>query len=195
MCRRPRLHPRLCTSWPSGSASRDARAAHRARARACSRAAAALAPDLAAAAENIAGNPAAAAAPAPALARVPAIPIEHTFGDGPQCCRHEYAHAGEVVAATWSHSTVRLTAEGLLPPRRCNRIPRPLLRICGRLPGCCYGTHLHTVLVHGTLEALFFKKRVVYTKVMCLTPVNPPAVNQLRDVNTNFRIDLSLIHI
>jgi|EP01047_Picozoa_sp_COSAG01_P048475 hypothetical protein len=122
MCRRPRLHPRLCTLLSSGSASLDARAARRARARACSRAAAALAPDLAAAAEDIAGNP--AAAPAPAPARVPAIPAEHTFGDGPQCCRHEYAHAGEVVAVTGSHSTVRLTAEGLLPPRRCNRIPR-----------------------------------------------------------------------
>ena len=48
-----------------------------------------------------------------------------------------------------------------------------------------YGTHLHTVLVHGTLEALFFKKGTLYESYV----LNPPAVNQLRDVNTNFRID------
>ena len=33
--------------------------------------------------------------------------------------------------------------------------------------GYSYGTHLHTILVHGTLEALFLKS-VVCSKVMCL---------------------------
>ena len=34
-------------------------------------------------------------------------------------------------------------------------------------------THLHTVLVHGTLEALFLKKGSLYESYV----LNPPAVN------------------
>ena len=50
---------------------------------------------------------------------------------------------------------------------------------------CCYGTQLHTILVHGTLEALFFFKCSLFESYV----LNLSAVNQLRDANTNFRID------
>eukprot|EP01047_Picozoa_sp_COSAG01_P013606 COSAG01_NODE_645_length_14553_cov_32.925227_3_plen_116_part_00 len=43
----------------------------------------------------------------------------------------------------------------------------------------CYGTHLHTVLVHGTLEALFFKKGSLYESYV----LNPPASQPIASLN------------
>jgi hypothetical protein len=49
----------------------------------------------------------------------------------------------------------------------------------------CYGTHLHTILVPGTLINRNCEKCSLYENYGC----NLVRVNQLRDRNHNFRID------
>ena len=128
------------------------------------------------------------------------LDVEGELGDGPQAestaprvRTRDYAtarHLQQQQASTPREPAAAGRARGPRPsywplaaaaggPRSLDRSRRP------PSAGRCYGTQLHTILVHGTLERTIEEKGSLYESYV----LNPLRHGVLRDLNTNFRID------